>query len=108
MDVLVTCKYEEDTIKNEGASVLTTFFPIITLWELSVAMDTRFGSDLAQNLMQPFLYPNDGSDKNFVTIGPLVAEIFKFENVYRHTNRHTHRRQLDWYTISSPLSLRLR
>ena len=28
----------------------------------------------------------------------------KFENVYRHT----HRRQLDWYTISSPLSLRLR
>ena len=40
MDVLVTCKYEEDLIKNEGARVLTTF-PIITLWELSVAMDTR-------------------------------------------------------------------
>ena len=37
MVVLVTCKYEEDPIKNEGASV----FPIITLWELSVAMDTR-------------------------------------------------------------------
>ena len=41
MDVLVTCKYEEDPIKNEGARVLTTFFPIITLWEISVAMDTR-------------------------------------------------------------------
>ena len=41
MDVLVTCKYEEDPIKNEGARVVTTFFPIITLWELSVAMDTR-------------------------------------------------------------------
>ena len=37
MDVLVTCKYEEDPIKNEGARVVTTF----SLWELSVAMDTR-------------------------------------------------------------------
>ena len=41
MDVLVTCKYEEDPIKNEGASVDTTFSPIITLWELFVAMETR-------------------------------------------------------------------
>ena len=32
MGVLVTCKYEEDPLKNEGARVLTTFFPIITLW----------------------------------------------------------------------------
>ena len=28
MDVLVSCKYEEDPIKNEGARVLTTFSPI--------------------------------------------------------------------------------
>ena len=28
MDVLVTCKYEEDPIKNEGARVLTTFSPL--------------------------------------------------------------------------------
>ena len=41
MDVLVTCKYEEDPIKNEGARVDTTFSPIITLWELFVAMETR-------------------------------------------------------------------
>ena len=41
MDVLVTCKYEEDPIKNEGARVLTTFSPIKTLRELSVAMDTK-------------------------------------------------------------------
>ena len=26
--VLVTCKYEEDPIKNEGASVFTTFSPL--------------------------------------------------------------------------------
>ena len=31
MDVLVTCKYEENPIKNEGARVDTTFSPIITL-----------------------------------------------------------------------------
>ena len=41
MDVLVTCKYDEDPIKNEGARVDKNIFPIITLWELSVAMDTR-------------------------------------------------------------------
>ena len=28
MDVLVTCKYEEDQIKNEGPTVVTTFSPL--------------------------------------------------------------------------------
>ena len=28
MDFLVTCKYEEDLIKNEGARVFTTFSPL--------------------------------------------------------------------------------
>ena len=28
MDVLVTCKYEEDLIKNEGARMFTTFSPL--------------------------------------------------------------------------------
>ena len=28
MNVLVTCKYEEDPIKNEGARVDTTFYPL--------------------------------------------------------------------------------
>ena len=28
MVVLVTCKYEEDPIKNEGPRVLTRFFPL--------------------------------------------------------------------------------
>ena len=41
MNVIVICKYEEDPINNEGARVFTTFSPIISLWELSVAMDTR-------------------------------------------------------------------
>ena len=34
-------KNEEDPIRNEVARVATTFFPIITKWELSVAMETR-------------------------------------------------------------------
>ena len=36
--------------------------PIITLWELSVAMEIRVLSDLAQNLMQSKPYPNDDPD----------------------------------------------
>ena len=28
IDVLVTCKYEEDLIKNEGAKVFTRFLPL--------------------------------------------------------------------------------
>ena len=41
MVVLVIPKNEEDPIKNEIARVATTFFPNITQWELSVAMETR-------------------------------------------------------------------
>ena len=41
MVVLVIPKNEGDPIKNEVARVATTFFPIITQWELSVAMETR-------------------------------------------------------------------
>ena len=64
MDVLVTCKYEEDPIKNEGARVVTIFSPIITLWELSVAMDTRvpIRSSPKPNAW-PFPHPNNGSIK---------------------------------------------
>ena len=31
MDVLVTCKYEEDLIKNEGARVLTRLYDVFVL-----------------------------------------------------------------------------
>ena len=50
MNVLVTCKYEEDLIKNKVLECPQDF-PIITLWELSVAMEIRIPIDLAQNLM---------------------------------------------------------
>ena len=38
-------------------------FPIITLWELFVAMIPEFQSYLVQNLMQSIPHPNDASDK---------------------------------------------
>ena len=41
MDVLVTCKYEEDPIKTERRYSGHNIFPIITLRELFVAMETR-------------------------------------------------------------------
>ena len=37
-------------------------FPIVSLWELSVAMETRVLIRPGQNLMQPFPHPNDTSD----------------------------------------------
>ena len=41
MHVLVTCKYKKDPIKNNREKVETSFFPIVTQWGLSVAMETR-------------------------------------------------------------------
>ena len=54
MDVLITCKYEEDPVKNEGARVLTTFSPLKPYWSYVLPWKPEFQSDLAQNLMQPF------------------------------------------------------
>ena len=63
MDVLVTCKYEEDPIKKKGARVVTTFSPLLPYGSYLLPWTPQFRSDLAQNLMQPFPHPNDGSVK---------------------------------------------
>ena len=63
MYVIVTCKYKKDPIKKQSRKRDDALFPIITLWELSVAMEPEFWSDLHQNLTQPFPHPNDASDK---------------------------------------------
>ena len=57
MDVLNTCKYEEDPIKNEGARVFTTFPPLKPYGSYPLPWTPEFRSDLAQNLMQPFPTP---------------------------------------------------
>ena len=52
MDVLVTCKYEEDPIKNEGARVDTTFSPLQPYRSYLLPWKPEFQSYLVQNLMQ--------------------------------------------------------
>ena len=88
MDVLVTCKYEEDPSKNEGGRV-DNIFPIITLWELFVAMETRVPilPGPKPNAINP--PPQRCFRQDLVMIGSLVAEIFEFENVYGRTHGRT-------------------
>ena len=62
-------------------------------------------SDLAQNLMQPFPHPNDGSDKISLRLAHWLR---RYSSLKMFTDAQTDGRQLDWYTISSPLSLWLR
>ena len=57
--------------------------------------------------MQPSPLLNDALDK-MIAIGLVVLEIFKFENVDARTDGRMDERRLDYYTISSPVSLRLR
>ena len=57
MVVLVTCKNKEEPIKNEGYSG-HKIFSIITIWELSVTMETRV---LIQSI--PIPHPNDAPDE---------------------------------------------
>ena len=54
IDVLVTCKYEGDPIKNEGARVFTTFSPLYVFGSYRLPWTAEFCSDLVQNL---FPYP---------------------------------------------------
>ena len=134
MDVLVTCKYEKDPIKNEGATVVTTLYSNfsdaqgqITLVLVSLSgrnsnssklegarVDTTFSplqpygsyplpwtpefrSDLAQNLMQPFPHPNDGSDKNSLRLAHWLQ---KYSSLKMFTDGRTDGRRIDRYTIS--------
>ena len=57
MVVLVTCMYEEDPTKNEGARVLTRFSPLSPYGSYPLPWKPEFQSDLAKNLMQPFPTP---------------------------------------------------
>ena len=81
MDVLITFKYEEDPIENEGARVLTTFSPLYPYGSYPLPWTPEFRSDLAQNLMQPFPHPNDGS-------GCGDIQVKKCLQTHRHTARH--------------------
>ena len=51
MHVLVTFKYKKGRVKSNREKVETPFFPIISQWGLSVAMDTRV---LIQSAKKPY------------------------------------------------------
>ena len=46
MDVLVTCKYEEDSIKNEGARVVTTLYSNFSDAQGQISLVSVFGRNL--------------------------------------------------------------
>ena len=55
---------EVDPIKNRRANKVFFHYNPMGATFVSVAMEIRlFRSDLDQNLIQPFPYPNDASDK---------------------------------------------
>ena len=79
MIVLVTGKNKKEPIKNKEATcrVVTRFFSIITLWGLSVAIETWV-------LIR--------SDPKFNTNNPptqMVSETFMFESVNARTDART-------------------
>ena len=104
MHVIITCKYEKDRMINRREKVETPFFSITTLWELSVAIETRvlIRSDPKPNAAFPptqwcFRY-------NLFAINPLVSEIFMFESVNTRTHARTDRRtpaRLVYYKLTS-------
>ena len=63
MHVIIACKYDKDRIKNSREKVETPFFPFITLWELSVARETRVLIRSGPKPNAAFTQPNDASDK---------------------------------------------
>ena len=86
MDALVTCKYEIDRIKNEGARVLTTFSPLLPYGSYLLPWTPEFQSDLAQNLMQPFPHPNGGSDKISLRLAHWLQ---RYSSLKMFTDTHT-------------------
>ena len=67
-------------------------FPIVSLWELSVAMETRGLIRPGPKPNATFPLPQWCFRSNLISIGLVVLEIFKFENVNGRTDAHTHPR----------------
>ena len=76
MDVLVTCKYEEDPIKKKAL-------------ELSVVMDTRVPIRSGPKPNSTFPHPNDGSDKIIKFRNDWTTDCgdIQVENFYTQTAR---------------------
>ena len=89
IDVLVTSKYGEDPIKNEGARVLTTFSPLLHYGSYPLPWTPEFQSDLAQNLIHLSPLPNDASDKIWLR-SAHGSQRYSCLNVWTHIHTYTH------------------
>ena len=58
MDVLITCKYEEDLIKNEGARVVTTLYITFSVFKRARADNSGIGGGIWPKfeLIQAFMH----------------------------------------------------
>ena len=91
-EMLCMFSYEEDPIKNEGARVFTTFSPLKLYGSYPLPWTPEFRSDLAQNLMQPFPHPNDGSDKISLRLANSLRRYLSskmFTDTHTDTKTHT-------------------
>ena len=61
--ICLSCKFEEDPIKNEGAVMSITCSPLYVYGRFWLWWKPKFSPDLPQNLMQLFLPHSDASDK---------------------------------------------
>ena len=102
MHVLVTCKNACESVKNEGARVVTCF---LIMYKSIGIFQTLKGSLLLSLIWPNFELARDDLKllvicklKKMVEFGLSAAEIFMFESVYRRTDR----RQLDSHPISLP------
>ena len=138
MNVLITCKYEEDPIKNRGARVFTILYVNFSaradnsgvgggIWpkfELIQAFmhvrttckneDDRIKNERARVFTRflPLQVYGDFSRRsraaNSAVLGPIWPNFELVRDVMDVLDTQTDRRRPDWYTIRSPLSLRLR
>ena len=81
MHVIVTCKYEEDRMKKQLRKSGNTVFLIMSLCELSGAMETRVLIRYCPKPYAAFPHPSDASDKfdcnwpDAGSIGILLAHL---------------------------------
>ena len=114
MYVLLTCKYEEDLIKNEGARVDTTLYSNfsdaqgqITLVLVSVSGRNLNSSKLSCMSSLPARMRMIDSKMKELQCSQDFSHYKSmgiFPDAQGHTDAQTDGRRLDRYTISSPLS----
>ena len=93
IDVLLTCKYEENPIKIESARVFTTFSSLYPYGGYRLPWTPEFRSELVQNGMHPFPLSNDASGKIWLRLAHWLrrySSLKMFTDTHRHTHTHTH------------------